>query len=154
MEKIKFVSPTDIHVMFCLANFNEVQNLTLYSRFECYCKQIWTKHSTCLHGVSIVTCYFRIWRYHFFTREITWYFIGVYMIKAISCFSFLIYSVKWWKALRVHLFIDIFFKGTVSRLCTHASVICFFFTVKLSYWLDKISFWTALPTEIVVYILK
>ena len=38
-----------------------------------------TKHVACLHGVSMVTCYFQMWKYHFFALEITWYFIGVYV---------------------------------------------------------------------------
>ena len=42
-------------------------------------------------------------------------------------------------------------KGTVSRLCAHASVIWFFFlkkTIELSYWHDEISLKIAPPTEI------
>ena len=35
-----------------------------------------------------ITCYFHVWRYHFFGRKLTWYFIGVYIIKNIfSVFS-------------------------------------------------------------------
>ena len=28
-----------------------------------------------------ITCYFHVWRYHVFARKLTWYFIGVYIIK-------------------------------------------------------------------------
>ena len=28
-----------------------------------------------------ITCYFHMWRYQVFTRKLTWYFIGVYIIK-------------------------------------------------------------------------
>ena len=29
-----------------------------------------------------ITCYFHVWRYHVFARKLTWYFIGVYLIKS------------------------------------------------------------------------
>ena len=28
-----------------------------------------------------ITCYFHLWRYHVFARKLTWYSIGVYIIK-------------------------------------------------------------------------
>ena len=35
-----------------------------------------------------VTCYFHMWRYEVFARKLTWYFIGLYIIKHFtSCFS-------------------------------------------------------------------
>ena len=80
MEKIKFVFQSG-HVMFCWFNSIKYQIETIYSRYEHYHKQIQTKHSTRLHGVSMVTCYFHMWRYHFFVQMITWYFIGVYIIN-------------------------------------------------------------------------
>ena len=30
-----------------------------------------------------ITCYFHVWRCHAFARKLTWYFIGVYIIKGI-----------------------------------------------------------------------
>ena len=33
-----------------------------------------------------ITCYFHVWRYQVFARKLTWYFIGVYIIKGISPF--------------------------------------------------------------------
>ena len=29
-----------------------------------------------------ITCYFHMWRYHVFARKLTWYFIGVYIIRS------------------------------------------------------------------------
>ena len=31
-----------------------------------------------------ITCYFHLWRYRVFARKLTWYFIGVYIIKDYS----------------------------------------------------------------------
>ena len=70
------------HVMFCLLTLMKIiPNLTLYLRFERYHKQIWAKHGTRLHGLSMETCYFDMWRYHFRTEGHLIYFIGVYIIK-------------------------------------------------------------------------
>ena len=33
------------------------------------------------------TCYFHMWRYHVFARNLTWHFIGVYIIKNVICSS-------------------------------------------------------------------
>ena len=48
-----------------------------------------------------ITCYFHVWRYHVFARKLTWYFIGVYIIKLNMIFTVLVWfylltnSLEW-----------------------------------------------------------
>ena len=44
-----------------------------------YCVAI----ATVIFSQVKITCYFHVWRYHAFARKLTWYFIGVYIIKGI-----------------------------------------------------------------------
>jgi len=34
-----------------------------------------------VQGTTMATCYFHMWKYQFYAREITWYFTGVYIIN-------------------------------------------------------------------------
>ena len=41
-----------------------------------------------------VICYFHMWRYHVFAQKLTWYFIGVYMIRENK--QWFCYKKFWW----------------------------------------------------------
>ena len=71
-----------------------------------------------------------------------------------SCWKSRLKSAKSPLPVNVHGSKTWLLKGTVSRLCACASVICFFLkkTIELSYWRDKISFRTASPAGNLMFI--
>ena len=97
-EKRNFVSPSG-HVMFYLLYKHQWNakpfhfNIFLAAKGAMYHVAI----ATVIFSHVKITCYFHMWRYHVFVRKLTWYFIGIYIIKRdissilISCPQ----SVKW-----------------------------------------------------------
>ena len=77
-EKRNFLSPSDYvmcNVLFYYISTNEI--LIYYVAI-----------ATVIFSHVEITCYFHVWRYHVFTGKLTWYFIGVYMIRVlILCYS-------------------------------------------------------------------
>ena len=55
-------------------------------KITCYF-HVWRYHvyyvtiATVIFSCVKITCYFHVWRYHVFMWKLTWYFIGVYIIK-------------------------------------------------------------------------
>ena len=102
-KKRNFVSPSG-HVMFYLLykhqwNANHF-TLTFFP----------VTIATVMFSHVKITCYFHMWRYHVFARKLTWYFIGIYMIKLVNLFvyslniSFSEYACHWLKKYLSHLF--------------------------------------------------
>ena len=76
-EKRNFVSPSG-HVMFYLLYKHQWNTKTIFV--------VKKRDLLCSHSNGdLFTCegnmFFHMWRYHAFARELTWYFIGVYIIK-------------------------------------------------------------------------
>ena len=84
-EKRNFVSPSD-HVMLYLLYKHQWNAKPFY--LNSFLLRNRPKGAVCYEAIAMVifshvkiTCYFHIWRYQIFARKLTWYFIGVYIIK-------------------------------------------------------------------------
>ena len=84
-REMKFrISKRPCNVLFIIINTNEIPNHVNLIVFWC------ERHDLlCSHGKGDIftcednNCYFHMWRYQVFARKLTWYFIGVYIIKLI-----------------------------------------------------------------------
>ena len=70
--KRNFLSPSG-NVMFYLSYKHQL-NTKPFHRNSFILRKVIFSHVK-------ITCYFHVWRYHVFVRQLTWYFIGVYIIK-------------------------------------------------------------------------
>ena len=82
-EKRTFVSPSG-HVMFYLSYKHQWNTKPFYlsSFFGLKGAVYYEAIATVIFSHVIkITCYFHMWRYQVYSRKLTWYFIGVYIIK-------------------------------------------------------------------------
>ena len=83
-EKKFLISKRPCNVLFIIINTNEIPNHVNLIVFWCERRDL-----LCSHGKGDIftcednNCYFHMWRYQVFARKLTWYFIGVYIIKLI-----------------------------------------------------------------------
>ena len=98
-EKRNFVSPSG-HVMFYLLykyQWNAKPfhfNIFLAAKGAVYHVAI----ATVIFSHVKITCYFHMWRYHVFVRKLTWYFIGIYIIKTITTLTK--FALHFWRGYR------------------------------------------------------
>ena len=81
-EKRNFVSPSD-HVIFYLLYKHQWNAKPFYlnSFFGLKGAVYYEAIATVIFSHLKITCYLHMWRYHIFVQKLTWYFIGVYIIK-------------------------------------------------------------------------
>ena len=77
-EKRNFVSPSG-HVMFYF--LYKHQTISMKQFFPAKGAIYYVAIATVIFSHVKITSYFHVWRYHVFARKLTWYFIGVYIIK-------------------------------------------------------------------------
>ena len=84
-EKFR-ISKRPYNVLFIIINTNEIPNHFTLIVFWCEMCDLLCSHSNgdIIFSHAKITCYFHMWRYQLFMRKLTWYFIGVYIIKMTS----------------------------------------------------------------------
>ena len=81
-EKRDFVSPSS-HVMFFSLYKHQwtTKQFHFNNIFSVKGAIYFSVKATVIFSRVKITCYFRMWKYQIFAGKLTWYFIGVYIIK-------------------------------------------------------------------------
>ena len=84
--KRNFVSPSD-HVMFYSLYKHQWNAKPFYlkSFFGLKGAVYYEAIAMVIFSHVKIRCYFHMWRYQVFVQKLTWYFIGVYIIKQLTC---------------------------------------------------------------------
>ena len=83
IQEEKFcISKLSCNVLLTIQTPMKYQTISLSYTFSCCARcNLLCSHSNSDLFIEKITCYFDVWRYHVLMRKLTWYFIGIYIMK-------------------------------------------------------------------------